>query len=273
LALFTSPLSDVVSFINGIESEAIEQYDKNIKLSASQIRWIATCMTAMVVTGVLCFARIQRATAGFYAARALSSMLHYSKIDLGRLYQASILRLIKLFGAEGVLVVDDTDRLRAKSTSKLFGIQKVFDKKTGGYSQAQNLVVLLFVTKKMTFPVGFRFYIPEPAWIVWMAEDKKQRLLKVPKRDRPRKPLRSADYPTKITIAGDLISVFKSLAPSVKINAVCADAAFAGTEFTNRCESLFPNVQVLSQIRSNQIVQARGQKKRLWPTFLKIRYH
>lgn len=222
----------------------------------------------MLLSGVFCFARIQRATAGKYAARALGWMLHSSKIDWNKLYRASLLRLLNLFGTDGVLVVDDTDRLRAKSTSKLFGIHKVFDKKTGGYSQAQNLVVLVFVTKKMTFPVGFSFFIPDPAWIAWKTEDQRLRKLKTPKRDRPKKPIRSTVHPTKITIAGRLINEFKSLCPELKISAVCADAAFAGTEFTNFCESAFPNVQVLSQVRSNQIVQAPGQKKRLLQNFL-----
>ena len=76
---------------------------------------------------------------------------------------------------------------------------------------------MLFVTEKMTFPVGFRFYIPDPAWVEWKNKDRELRKQKIPGRLRPKKPERSGQYPTKITIAGKLIKNFKYLVPDAKI--------------------------------------------------------
>ena len=88
------------------------------------------------------------------SAKAFSWMLHYSKICWDSIFEKCVLRLVSLFGLKGFLVIDDTDRLRAKSTSKLFGIQKLKDKKTAGYSTGQNIILLLFVTEKMIFSSG-----------------------------------------------------------------------------------------------------------------------
>jgi hypothetical protein len=43
----------------------------------------------------------------------------------------------------GVLVLDDTDHQRVKSTTRIYGTHKVFDKKTGGYYNGQCLMFLL----------------------------------------------------------------------------------------------------------------------------------
>ena len=257
--LFT-PLSDVRAFLEEVTAQPHVSGDASVTLSKKQIGWLSVCITAMTLMGMFCFAKIQRASGGRFSARAFSWMLHFSKICWDNLFLKSILRLIFLFGAKGFLVIDDSDRLRAKSTSKLFGIQKLRDKKTGGYATGQNIVLLLFVTEKMTFPVGFRFYIPDPEWVAWRAEDRKLRDQKVPAKMRPKKPERSADFPTKITIAGKLIERFRALVPVANIIAIDADAAYSCAEFTKKCESSFPGVQVVSQIRANQLVRFGNQK-------------
>jgi len=253
--LFTSPFAEVRTFLDEIGKIPNAAGKAQVPLSKTQHHWISVCMTAMVLMGMFCFAKIQRASGDKFSARAFSWMLHFSKICWDSLFERSVLRLINLFGLKGFLVIDDSDRLRAKSTSKLFGIQKLKDKKTGGYATGQNIVLLLFVTDKMTFPVGFRFFIPDPAWVAWRQKDIELRKQKIPARLRPKRTARSAEYPTKITIAGELLEKFKKLVPTAQITAINADAAYSCSEFTNKCESLFVGVQIISQIRGNQLVR------------------
>jgi DDE superfamily endonuclease len=258
--LFSAPFAEVRDFLEDISVQKTPGEKGQLHLSKCQTSWISVCITTMVLMGMFCFARIQRASAGRFSARAFSWMLHYSKICWDALLEKSVLRLISLFGLKGFLVIDDSDRLRAKSTSTLFGIQKLKDKKTGGYATGQNLVLLLFVTKKMTFPVGFRFFVPDPNWIAWREKDKALRKQKVSAKDRPKRPERSAEHPTKISIAAELVEKFKTLVPSAEILAISADAAYSCSEFTRRCEAIFSGVQVISQIRANQLVRFGRQK-------------
>ena len=257
--LFT-PFAEVRTFLEEVAAQPQVTNGASVTLSKKQIGWLSVCITAMILMGLFCFAEIQRASAGKLSGRAFSWMLHFSKICWDELFQGSVLRLISFFGAKGFLVIDDTDRLRAKSTSKLYGVHKLKDKKTGGYATGQNIVLLLFVTAKMTFPVGFSFYVPDPTWVAWRTEDRKLRVQKVPARLRPKKPERSADFPTKITIACGLIEKFSNLVSAASIIAINADAAYSCSEFTHKCASSFPGVQVISQIRGNQLVRFGNQK-------------
>lgn len=257
--LFSKSISGIDEFLKDICDFTKISSEPTRRHSKIQLRWIAQCMSAMIFTGMFCFAHMERSSAHKISARALGWMFRHSKISWGKVFQNSTLRLIKLFGATGFLIIDDTDRLRAKSTKKLFGVQKLKDKKTNGFSMGQNLVVLLFVTKKMTFPVGFKFYIPDPEWTKWKLNDRQLRLRKAPSKSRPKKPARNADFPTKITLACELIEEFKNLSTDLKIVAISADCAFSTTEFTTRCEATFPGVQVISQIRSNQIVRLQHE--------------
>lgn len=262
ILLFTTAFSEVRTFLEDVVAQPhlTSTSGTSESFSKSQIRWISVCISSMVLMGMFCFAKIERGSAGKFSARAFSWMLHLSKICWDRLFEKSVLRLIRLFGNEGFLVIDDSDRLRSKSASKLFGLQKLRCKKTGGYATGQNIVLLLFVTKKMTFPVGFRFFVPDPAWVAWRIEDRKQRNQKIPARLRPKKPQRAEEYPTKITIACRLIEKFKALAPTAGIYAINADAAYSCNEFSRKCESLFPKTQIISQIRGNQLIRFGKQK-------------
>ena len=108
--------------------------------------------------------------------------------------------------------------------------------------------------------MGFRFYIPDPAWVEWKNKDRELRKQKIPGRLRPKKPERSGQYPTKITIAGELIKNFKYLVPNAKILAVNADAAYCCVEFTKNIEQNYLGTQIISQIRGNQLVKMGKQQ-------------
>ena len=47
---------------------------------------------------------------------------------------------------------------------------RIADKKTGGYFNGQTVVVLFLITPKVSLPVGFRFYRPDPALTAWKKE-------------------------------------------------------------------------------------------------------
>jgi hypothetical protein len=50
---------------------------------------------------------------------------------------------------QGILVIDDTDKKRSKTTSRIFATYKVYDKSTDGYFNGQTLVFLLLgISKK-----------------------------------------------------------------------------------------------------------------------------
>jgi len=90
------------------------------------------------------------------------------------LLHVSITLVLKRYGINtGELVGDDSDRQRAKITKRIFAAHKVFDKKTGGYFNGQTVVLLYLVTAKISLPVGFRFYQPDPVVVEWKKYDNK----------------------------------------------------------------------------------------------------
>lgn len=99
--------------------------------------------------------------------------------------------------AQGVLLLDDSNRARSKNTTNLHKMHKLKDKKTSGYVMGQNLVFLVLVTPKLTVPVGFAFYEPDSAKKAWKLEDKRLKTENIAKKDRPKEPERDPLYPTK----------------------------------------------------------------------------
>jgi hypothetical protein len=99
-----------------------------------------------------------------YSQAALSWMFRRSKVLWPLLFHVSILLILKQYGiTERVLVGDDSDRQRAKVTQRIFKTHKIFDKKTGGWFKGRTVVLLYLVTAKVSLPVGFEFYQPDPA--------------------------------------------------------------------------------------------------------------
>ncbi len=239
--LLERPLEDSVNFVRELSEMTDSSGSKLMKLSRLQSNWLSFCISAMTVLSCLNWEKMERASFGQYGARALSWMLHHCGIPWKEFWNASIMRIIRIAGSKGVLVIDDTDRLRAKGTKKLFGVHKVKDKKTAGYSMAQNLVVLVFVTSKLTIPVGFAFFRPDPTWKAWREKDIELRKQGIKKSKRPKKPPRSDDFPMKTTLAVQLVTAFKKLVPDAEISAIAADAAYLTSPFVNGCETAFSN--------------------------------
>src|SRR5690606_10386819 len=140
-----------------------------------------------------------------------------SKIPWSLLLHISITLILKRYGiTEGVLAGDDSDNQSARITKRIFGTHKIFDKKTGGYFNGQSIVLLLLVMPKVTVPVGFRFYQPDPAVTEWKKNDDRLKKDSVKKADRPAKPEPNAAYPSKLELMLALLSEFKFYHADIK---------------------------------------------------------
>ena len=137
-------------------------------MSAMQRTWLAFCVTAVLVTNSICWARFERASLGTYSLAALSWMFRHSKIPWDHLLVASVRVILRHHGiTSGSLVIDDTDNPRSKSAKALAHLYKLRDKESGGYLWGQSLVFLVLVTPKISIPVGFVFYQPAPELSAW----------------------------------------------------------------------------------------------------------
>lgn len=254
MGIFSEPLAEVASYVEDLD-RALRSLRKGKGLSRLQRTWIAFCVTGIIVTHTLCWERFERGSAGYYKARALSFMLHRAPIPWEKLLVASSLLLLGLYRIRsGVLTIDDTNRSRSRSTTRLFGVHKVKDKKTNGFVMAQNLVRLVLVSESITIPVGVEFYRPDPELKKWAEQDKALRKKKVPKSQRPPKPKPSKEYPNRHQIAARLLRRFKYWANEVLIRAIVADAAYLSPFFRAECARIYPGVQLISQLRCNQLV-------------------
>ena len=254
------PLPFVTTFIDAL-NEALQESTPGWGLSRSQKAWLSFCILAILVTNSVCWAKFERASLGRYSLAALSWMFRYSKIPWERILPMSVRVILRRYGiTQGCLDIDDTDKKRSKVTRKIAYVHKLKDKTSGGYIQGQCLVFLVLVTPQITFPVGFAFYMPDPALSAWYKEEKKLKKQGVPSRQRPPKPPRNPAYPTKGELALRLLRQFRSHHPTVKIKNVNADTLYGTQAFLDEASALFDTTQVVSQIRSNQNVRFRNRK-------------
>src|SRR6266446_6857663 len=240
------------AFVDAVDDAIREQHPSHA-MSATQRAWLAFCVTAVLVTNSICWARFERASLGTYALGALSWMFRHSKMPWDPLLVASVRVLLRHHGiTAGTLVIDDTDNPRSTSAKALAYLYKLRDKASGGYLWGQSLVFLLLVTPKISLPVGVVFDQPAPELSAWYRTVKTLKKQGVPTKQRPRKPAPNPHYPTKEPLALRLLETFKAHHPDVRIHAVMTDALYGTATFVDGASALFGGVQVLSQIRSNQ---------------------
>src|SRR6266487_1153061 len=253
------PAPFVSAFVDAVD-EAIRAHNPSHGMSPIQRAWLAFCVTAVLVTNSICWARFARASLGTYSLAALSWMFRHSKIPWDKLLVASVRVILRHHGiTSGTLVVDDTDNPRSKSAKALAYLYKLRDKESGGYLWGQSLVFLVLVTPKISMPVGVVFYQPAPELSAWYKTDKALKKQGVPAKQRPRKPAPNPQYPTKEQLALRLLASFKAQQPDVRIHAVMADALYGTATFVDGASALFRGVQVIAQIRSNQNIRV-GQR-------------
>jgi len=253
--VFGKPAPFVRAFVEAVDA-AIRAHQPNHAMSVTQRTWLAFCITAVLVTNSICWARFERASLGTYAIAALSWMFRHSKIPWEQLLVASVRVILRHYGiTSGSLVIDDTDNPRSKSAKALAYLYKLRDKESGGYLWGQSLVFLLLVTPKISIPVGVVFYQPAPELSAWYKTDKALKKQRVPPKQRPRKPAPNPQYPTKEQLALHLLETFKTHHPDIRIHCVMADALYGTATFVDGASALFRGGQVISQIRSNQNIR------------------
>jgi DDE superfamily endonuclease len=261
--LMSEPAQFIKTFVTEL-NEVLGKLKSNAKLTEIQSDWLGLCLTGILLTNTVCWAKFQRACLGAYKVAALSWMFRDAKIAWDYLLMASVTMVLEQHGiTEGVLVLDESDRARSKRTKRLYKVHKQKHKLSGGYVNGQTIVLLLLVTESVTFAVGFAFYMPDPALTAWTKEDKRLKKEGMAKKDRPVKPERNALYPTKTQIALRLLQEFRDAHGEIKVTSVLADALYGVDDFMSPASKIFDNTQVISQLRENQNIEDRGKKRTL----------
>jgi len=254
------PLPFVTTFVEGI-NEAIDVHTPGFGLSRIQRAWLSFCIMAVFVTNSVGWAKFERASIGSYSLAALSWMFRHSKIEWEQLLGRSVQKILEDYGITyGYLGVDDTDKKRSKSTQQIAYVHKLKDKTSGGFIQGQCIVFLVLVTPKITLPVGFSFYRPDPELTAWYREDKKLKEQGVPPKQRPPKPAKKEAYPTKQEISLRLLAQFRRDHPTLRVKCINADSLYGTETFLDEASALFDQTQVISQLRSNQKVRFRNRE-------------
>ena len=162
-----TPAPCVSACVEAID-EVMHEHSPNHSMSAVQRTWLAFCVTAVLVTHAMCWARCARARLGTYALAALSWMLRHSTIPWDQLFGASVRLILRHHGLRGgSLVLDDTDHPRSTSAKALAPLSTLRDKESGGSGWGQSLVFLLVVTPRLPIPAGFPFSQPAPELSAW----------------------------------------------------------------------------------------------------------
>jgi len=260
--MITNPLKEVSSFISSCQAEG------NVKLSKRQFFFVSFCISCIVLLGEFNFSAFSRLSFSNVSSASLSWMIHHSSIGWKNLIDGAIIYLFRIYDITNIhLLIDDSDRPRCKVIKAIYGVFKTIDKKTGGYFLAQNIVFIAVVCNKVTFPIGFKFYRPDPEVKKWEKEDKKLRRKGIKKKNRPSRPSRNKEFPTRIEIAVELAKntkkiitkLEKSLNIKVKVLSISADSAYLSKEFTKGVKKQFKKTQIISQLASNQIIWNKNQ--------------
>ena len=257
--IFAKPLPFISEFIEQL-NQGLQERSPKRKLSKAQKWWLSFCLMGIMLSNRMCFAEFERIGLGGYRLAALSWMFRHSKLLWSLLLQV-ITIILRHYGIhEGVLAGDDTENQRAKRTVRIHKVHKVFDKKTGGYLNGQEVVILYLITTKISLPVGFEFYQPDPALVKWRKADDALKKQGLNKSKRPPKPERNSNYPTKAALLLNLMEQFKYYHPTIQIKAILGDALYGSNGFMKQAAAIFTGVQLISQLRKSQVIQYRNRE-------------
>ena len=218
--LLKEPVKFVTEFIDAVNQE-IKTTHPGKRLTKIQRYWLSFCVSAILMTNGVCWAWFERVSIGKHKLSTLSWMFRRGKICWDWLIISSLQVVLRKYGiSEGVLVLDDSDRSRSKNTTHVAHVHKQKDKKTGGYVMGQNLVFLVLVTPKITIPVGYVFYQPDPVRSAWAKEDRRLKALGMRKKERPKEPERNPLYPTKRELGLNLLRQFRQSFESIHVQCI-----------------------------------------------------
>lgn len=247
----------VTSFIEEL-NRAVEAHKPGHGLSSTQRGWISFCIMGVLVTNSVCWARFERAGLGRYSMAALCWVFHHAKISWDFLLLSSVRVILARYGiTEGCLLIDDTDKKRSKSTRKIAYVHKLKDKASGGFVMGQQIVFLVLATAKITFPVGFAFYMPDPALSQW--NRRRKQLKKAGIKIAAPKPRPNANYPSKQQIGLGLLAQFRQNHPEVRVRCIVADALYGSGDFVREASLTFEGVQVISQLKADQNLRFKSK--------------
>lgn len=259
----------ITEFVDNL-GDAISQHESQKKLSTTQKYWLAFCLMGILATKSVCWAKFERASFGRYGSAALSWVFHHAPIPWTILLRYSVSLILDHYGlTQGSLVIDDSDNKRSKNTKRIWHVHKLKDKASGGYVMGQGLVFIVLVTPVITIPVGIEFYMPDPDYSAWKKTDDKLKKDGIPAKQRPPRPAKKPEFPTKIEIALSLLKQFHACFPCVTIKCIIADALYGTGTFFNGASKIYPNVQIISQIKKTQNVIFRNRKISVAQYFLK----
>lgn len=252
------PIACVVNYVANLNI-SLKSISAN-QLTKSQCSWLTTVLMGLIVAGSFNWAAFTRRSFGAFKEGGLRWMFLRANIAWSYLLQASITQVISHYCVtSGVLVLDNSDKMRSRNTSKISGVHKVKDKKTGGWFNGQEFVFLILVTDTVTFPVGFRFYVTDPALAAWRKLNKAEKKSGIKAKDRTKRPEPNPNYPSKQELALILLDEFTKNHPEVKIQTVLADALYGNTTFMDKASKVTQCKQVISQLRRNQLVRSCGK--------------
>ena len=263
------PIQWVVDYIGAL-NESLQKISSK-PLTKSQCGWFTIVLMGLVVAGTFNWAAFERRSLGECKESGLRWVFRHAKIAWVYLLQASLIHIFSHYEIQkGVLVLDDSDKMRSRNTSKIAGVHKVKDKKTGGYFEGQEFLFLLLVTEKITVPVRFRFYIPNPELKKWKETVKAEKIAGITAKNRTKRPEINPEYPSKQMLGLDLLKTFSENHPDITVQAVLADALYGNQEFMDGAAKVTNCEQVISQLRKNQLVTYRGKNIPLTTYFLAL---
>jgi hypothetical protein len=181
--LINTPTTPVKYFIDQLY-QSLAKIKPNAQLTATQSKWLGFCLMGILMLNGINWAKFERAGLGQYKMAALSWMFHHAKIAWDYLLIASVRCILACYGITGgSLVLDEVDRERSKRTTCIYKAHKQKHKPSGGYVNGQCIVLLLLVSDKISCPVGFCFYQPDPDVSAWEKEEKRLKKKKIPKKE------------------------------------------------------------------------------------------
>lgn len=257
--MIIQPLPCVTLFVETL-NESLGTVDPKAVLTRIQRAWLVTMLMGIIVTDMLCWAAFERRGLNRFTQSQLRWMFKSARLAWSHLLRCSVRIILTHYGINaGTLVLDETDKHRAKVTAKIAGAHKIKDKKSGGYFNGQELVFLFLVTDTISFPVDFRFYTPDPEVRAWKKRRKQQKQQGIVVSQRERCPAPNPKYPQKMDLAIEMLQSFADAFPAFLIRGVLADALYGNASFMDRASAVTRHAQVVSELRANQLVQSCGK--------------
>lgn len=264
-------MSDFVrTYIDSI-SGSLSTSNPEYRLTLIQKSWLGFCLMGILLSNSVNWSVYSRLSLGHYSVSCLSWMFRKSCLNFDLLFEHSIYNILLAYDLEsGHILFDDTDNERSKGAVQIHGLGKQKDKKSGGYFNGQSILYMVLVTSKVTIPIGFKFYENDPAWLKWKKEEDRLVKKKVSKAHRPKEIERDyGKYPTKIMMSIALATQFKASFPKFVVKSVQADCFYGTKDWTLGMTALYPKSQVISQLKSNQVIEYQNKEYSLDAYFRK----